>query len=461
MLISFEVENLLSFNEPVQLSMVPLPKQRLHKDHVINPANTRLFPLLRFAVIYGANAAGKSNLVRAMELVRELIEDGTHGGGEIDCPRFKLVPERLLQPAQATFKFRISDRQFAYRIAFDNERIWEERLDTISASTGKKDLVFQRHTEDSHVTVDIGTHLVGKGKKKIDRDFLSFVAQGTRPNQPFLTEARERNVEALIDIHEWFASSLKVLWPTSQPVGIELQVERNDEFREFLGKILSDAGTGIDKIETITKPIERADIPGTVLKSLQDDLLRRTSKSENAFLIIGGPLGDHHLVSKTEEGELHIHKLIALRGYDQDSVAFDLDELSDGARRLIELSASLWELLKGKKDRIIVIDEVDRSLHPYLLEMFIRLYMDHDEDPSNSQLIITTHQTNLLDLELLRKDEVWFAEKRQDGSSDLYSLADFEPRHDKDIRKDYLLGRYGAIPYIGNYAALTQDQGDS
>ena len=450
MLISFKVQNLLSFDSEVCLSMVPAPKQKLHKHHEIPACKRSQYPLLRFAAVYGANASGKSNLVRAMHLVSQFVKNGTlHADEAIHCPRFKLAIDNLREPAKSEFIFRVDEKQFLYRIHFDDAQVVYEMLGVVQVGDEGTTILFERNG-NGVVTWGPG---VARHLLKRDQGFMDFVARGTRPNQPFLTEARQRNAPWFAEAHKWFARTFSTVWPETKPHGIEFSIRDNAEFRSFLQDLLRAGATGIDEIGTTQKQFDDVQIHEDVKEDIRRKLIEKTM-----FSLVETQYNDrnrNYLVHRADSGELVAEQLTTIRKQGTDSVIFDLDEESDGTRRLIELSAAMWALVKGDRDRVIVIDEIDRSLHPHLLEMLIKLYLNHDEDPSNSQLIITTHQTNILDLELLRKDEIWFAEKRPDGSSDIYSLADFDVRHDKDIRKDYLLGRYGAIPYIGNYAALT------
>jgi AAA15 family ATPase/GTPase len=136
-------------------------------------------------------------------------------------------------------------------------------------------------------------------------------------------------------------------------------------------------------------------------------------------------------------------------------VNFDFEDESDGTKRLFDF-VPLLQLL-NRDDFTIIIDEIDRSLHPELTRNFIELFLTNEIANTNGQLIVTTHESSLLDFKLLRRDEVWFVEKNKHGESHLYSLEEFQPRFDKEIRKAYLQGRFGAIPYISDYQKLNSE----
>ena len=138
------------------------------------------------------------------------------------------------------------------------------------------------------------------------------------------------------------------------------------------------------------------------------------------------------------------HKMI-----DSDSFAyFEINEESDGTQRLIDLIPAIIDLFKGNK--VFVIDELDRSLHPKLSNSILNIFLNGTSNVK-SQLIVTTHETSLLNLKNIRKDEIWFIEKNKNGEASLYSLEEFKPRFDKEIRKNYLLGRFGAIPNVSEF----------
>jgi uncharacterized protein len=142
-------------------------------------------------------------------------------------------------------------------------------------------------------------------------------------------------------------------------------------------------------------------------------------------------------------------------GPDNSSIPLDLAEESDGTRRLLELIPALHDL--HTRDATYFVDEIDRSIHPLLVWKFIEFFLNSCAN-ANRQLIVTTHESNLLDLDLLRRDEIWFAEKDQAGATRLYSMVDFKVRKDHEIRKHYLQGRFGAVPFLGNLDRLLETE---
>ena len=134
-------------------------------------------------------------------------------------------------------------------------------------------------------------------------------------------------------------------------------------------------------------------------------------------------------------------------------VAFSLSDESDGTRRVLDLLPALYQAKGGR--RVFVIDEIDRSLHPLLAKKFLEFFLRLDSR-ERGQMILTTHEANLMDLELLRRDEIWFTEKNRASETSVYSLSDFNIRTDLKVAKGYLQGRFGAIPFLGDIDRLAE-----
>jgi hypothetical protein len=198
---------------------------------------------------------------------------------------------------------------------------------------------------------------------------------------------------------------------------------------------------GIKEIE-IEQDVASREIPEKVLNDLKKML------KNGRQMTLASPNKSRYRITKNEKGELKIYKIILLHEMAQthEQVPFDLRDESDGTLRLIDLIPALVEMCD--KEKLFVIDELDRSMHAQLTRAFLEYFFSCSS--SRSQILATTHELDLLDLELLRRDEIWFIEKDHGSVSNLYSLEEFKPRYDKDIRKGYLQGRFGAIPVIRN-----------
>ncbi|MCG8353391.1 MAG: ATP/GTP-binding protein [Chloroflexales bacterium] len=446
MLIRFSVTNFLSFKEPTELWMVA-SNERIHPDHVLRSASRNHPNILRMAAIYGSNAAGKSNFVKALKFVRNLVVTRPAPEAKIPLQRFRLDAACLQKPSQFEIEFRVENTNYAYSFSVDSERVLFETLQT--TTNVKETLLFSRKTSSTgEVHVSFGPFF--SRLKEKDKQFLSFIAQGTRPNQLFLHETVERNVERFHPAYNWFRRTLHLIEPSTGYRFLELRLDTDESFRDFLARVLKTAGTGISAVRTEEAGTEALiGLPEELIADFHEQL------SEHKHIFVQAFEGRRFAITKRDD-ELRVLKLTTVHGNGDGTlgVPFEVHEESDGTQRLFDLIPMLYQLTVSQADKVYVVDEIGRSMHPHLIRMIVDMHLDHANAGKASQLIITTHETNLLDLDILRRDEIWFAEKRLDGSTDLYSLSDFQPRYDKDIRRDYLVGRYGGIPFIGNTRQL-------
>ena len=444
MLIRYFVENFMSFNDQVEFSLIP-GKGSLLRNHVVQGKNARDINILRTALIYGPNSSGKSNLIKSIKFAQRLIVKGTRPNQAITIKPFKLLGGSINKPSKFQFDFKYKEKIYSYSFSVNVNAILEEYLYEIKNK--KPSLIFERKIQDNNKPlINFDKKISNKQK---DLDFLNFVAEGTRPNQLFLTESIQRNVSFFASVYEWFAHVLVIIFPETKPRSIEYIIGKNEAVTKNYNEILRNFDTGITELRTQEYNLEKqvTGIPEEIVATLKKDL-----DAPNKKAIIGSSNNDRYFAYKSQSGELIALKLIAKHKIkDTDKyIDFELNEESDGTRRIIDLLPALSNLLAS--DRIFIIDELDRSLHPNLSRKIMEMFLNN-EGSRKSQLIATTHESSLLDLKLLRKDEIWFVEKDSNYASKVYSLEEFKPRYDKDIRKGYLMGRFGAVPLvrISNY----------
>ncbi|RLD10422.1 MAG: ATP-binding protein [Chloroflexota bacterium] len=449
MLIRFHVSNFLSFDEEVELSMIP-GKTRKHPGHVTKSEGRHDIDILRSAIIYGANASGKSNIVKAMAFAQELIVEGTHVKESIPRTRFKLKEETVNTPSKFEFEFKAGERCYIYGFELNRQRIYEEWLYEIRKTT--ETMLFERATGSSGETsIEFGK-IDFKNEK--EKDLFDLVAMGTRPNQLFLTESLERNIMHFDDVYKWFREKLIIIFPASKFIPLAT-IGTDQDLANMLINYLEQLGTGICGFELSEVDPEKEfpeDVINILLKSLQE---RDKNDDDSKMVFFGDPQDERYLAEIVDE-ELKAKKL-TLRHQMSDSeqeILLGMAEESDGTRRLLDLLPGLAN--PNNEDKVYVVDELDRSLHPVLSHRLVKLFLENEVP--ESQLIATTHASHLLDQDLLRRDEVWFVEKDKKGASHVYSLEEYAPRNDKDIEKGYMAGRYGAIPILGNMSFATQEE---
>lgn len=239
-------------------------------------------------------------------------------------------------------------------------------------------------------------------------------------------------------VYEWFASVI-ILFPESKYNGLN-EVAADDDKKRFFSAMMNYFDTGIDSVEGESQQMDfdkvLDNIPRTEAEKIKVDISNAANEHPIMF-----KLGEQIFVlHKDDNGNIVYNKLLLNHGNLDDM--FDYTDESDGTKRLFDLIPIFYENGRGS---LILIDEIDRSLHTNLTRKFLELFFEIVED-RECQLVATTHDSNLLDLELLRQDEIWFVERQADHSSKVFSLNRFKERFDKKIDKEYLLGRYGAIP---------------
>ena len=231
---------------------------------------------------------------------------------------------------------------------------------------------------------------------------------------------------------------------------LETGVHGNESFTDFLSEFLKSAGTGIDSISTEKIKVDLEQHLFSMPKSIKDKLSQDLDK--NLEVTVENSRGGRSILSKDDDGQIILMRLMTKhRSENGKFVDFSIDEESEGTQRLIHLVPSLF-LLKQNIEAVIFLDELDRRLHPLLSRYFVETAINCRA--KGNQLIFTTHDTNLLDLDLLRRDEIWFVEKDTQGVSSCYSLAEFKIRPDLKIEKGYLNARFGAIPFFGDIQSL-------
>ncbi len=449
MLIQFTVENFLSFDAKTTFSLVALRSDQQHPLHVVADGVGKVPPLLRAAAIYGANAAGKSNFINAVLFAQNLIVRGTRSGQAIPVTPFKLGTDRE-RPSRFEFLFAYQGTLYSYGFVLNSTQILEEWL--YATPKAQEVRYFERMAlANKEIKVELGRTFTGKSSKQAQ--FLEFVAKGTRPNQLFLTEAMDRNVTAVAPIIEWFQNVLLVIPAEALPRHLEFNVDQNAQLTDFLATVLRTAGTSIEGVitEEISLDFDQyfPEMPGMMRSQVLQQLQEAT---ETKGLLLNYRNEKQYFLKRGEQGEVTMVQLQTLhRTGDGRLIEFTLDEESDGTQRLIHLAPALLSL-QVMPERVILLDELDRRLHPLLSRLFVEAALDVNN--RRSQLIFTTHETSLLTLDLLRRDEIWFVEKDAFGASHLYSLAEFKIRPDLKIEKGYLNGRFGAIPFIGDVHSL-------
>lgn len=446
MLIRFSVENLLSFKERVTFSMLP-GKGTLKKEH--KTKSVKGVSVLKTSVVFGANASGKSNLIKAISFGKVMVLNGTNTNQPIEYEPFKLDINSKKSNSRIEYEIQIKGKNYAYGFVFNTKKIVEEWLYEISKNGEKK--IFER-TANAKISFDID-YLLKLNRTAEEKQFLQVITKATPDNQLFLHEVFTRKMEGnvshiddLQNILGWFLNSLQVIFPDDKyKEGIKSEVMSNEKVQHIYEELLKYFDTGIDGICLKDIELNKIGIPYEVLQKIKEDLLN--FKSESIRSTLSTPENTYFIFK--DKGKVRAQKFMTkhqVSGTDKQEL-FDTADESDGTNRVIDYIPLIIDLLKG--DKVFIIDEMERSLHPNLIYDLFDLFLSNCEDV-NSQLIVTTHESSLLTQRLLRKDEIWFAVKDNQRASYLHSLEDYKVRFDKEIRKDYLQGRFKGVPRLGN-----------
>ena len=444
MLIRFTIENFLSFKDRVEFSLIP-SKGTLKPQHKTNPVKGT--SVLKTAVVFGANASGKSNLIKAIEFGKKLILKGTKAEQPIGFEKFKLDKKSIKENARIEYEIQHKNKNYAFGFVFNSKEIIEEWLFEINKKTEIK--IFER-TNTNHFVFPA----LFKKNNKDEQQFIAFTAKGTPRNQLFLTQIRNTNIKEnvtdisdILNVIDWFQNALTVIYPNSKTVDKKFELLENNNLIKIFTEMLDYFDTGIDGIVFKDIEFEKIDLPEAVKEKIKNNLL--SDKSEKKGALLSNSEDDkYYIITKNNKNELKAKLLKTKHNVVGGNYElFDLTNESDGTRRIMDLIPLIIDFFKG--GNVFIVDEIERSLHPNLVYDLFGFFLEKCEN-INSQFIVTSHESTLLNQKLLRKDEIWFTVKDKQGISHLHSLEDYNIRFDKEIRKDYLLGRFKGVPKLGN-----------
>lgn len=439
MLIRFVITNFLSFNEEVEFSMLP-SSFKTHKHHVYNLGKLNV---LKSAAIYGANGAGKSNLIKAIEFLQETVESGVLTKS-VNEKKFKLELKNSSLPVKFEIEICIDKKLYAYGVDFNDNFIQNEWLYETSPTADDK-LIFERTiTKSGKGSIKVAPKYEKTQKQKYLIELLE--DRLLKKNELLIGKSEELKFKEVNEVRNYILHSIVIIHPGSRFQGLVPKLTTSPIFKDFANELLNTFDTGVSELDV--EIIDFDKFFGDDDDDLKKELIEAINSGETVLLntSTGGVL-------VTKENKKYIVKKVVSQHLNNegDKIKFELDEESDGTQRLLDFIPAFEGILNH--NITFIIDEIDQSLHPALLKTLIQKVMS--DETTKGQLIFTTHESNLLDLDIFRQDEIWFAEKRkQRGDTQLYSLSEFKPRYDLDIRKGYLKGRFGAIPFLAHLEDL-------
>ena len=420
MLVSFRVENFKSFKDLTEFSMEATKLKNLRESNTFDINN---ISLLKSAVLYGANASGKSSLLDAMEKMKNIIDSSISIKKTKQYSAQPFLLNTQTESKESFFEIEFIIDEFIYRYGFtiatnaiiSKEWLFQKKLQP----KARESRLFERELQE----ITLGASFrEGKGlddKTREDALFLSVVAQF--------------NGTISINIIEWFnqfniISNIK----SDEFKHYSFDKLEDKEFKDKMVTLIKSADIGIYDIEKKKVSFDELKVKNNELEKLPEFLIKELKKNG---------------VSTIETKHMQYSQDNSFNGLK----SFDLEFESDGTQKLLALSAPIIEtLLKGE---ILVIDELDNSMHTELVNATIKLFNSKETNPINAQLIFSTHDTNLLNQELFRRDQIWFTQKDIYGVGELYSLVEYgkgKTRDDMVLEKNYLNGKFGAVPHISS-----------
>lgn len=425
MLVEFKVGNFLSFKDIVTLSMVA-SSDKEHLDTNIIEVNNKL-RLVRSAAVYGANASGKTNLFKAMDFMRKFVLKSAGESlstEEIPVENFRLSTETEKVPSTFEATIMIDNIRYRYGFQVDKERIYNEWL--FFVPTIREAMLFIREKDK----IKLGPGFKeGKG-----------LEEKTRPNALFLSVSDQFNGEIAKKILEWI-KNFKIVsaFDSSREEVFTISKWDDKDFKDFTLKFLKAADIGIKDLHIKSSPVTEEKFPKELPTKLKKTLYSKFSK--------GKWIETNSIHQKYDRNK----KPVSNENFDFDS------RESAGTQALFAFSAPLYYTLKN--DWVLAIDELTAKLHPLLTRAIIEMFHQYNagkdkKSTSKAQLIFASHDTNILTNQFFRRDQIWFTKKDEYGASELYSLEEYRVRKDASFNKDYIMGKYGAIPFIGDIESL-------
>ena len=445
MLVSFSVSNYKSFDKEQTFDMAA-SKITKHNDHVAVVNKKRI---LKSALIFGANAGGKTNLIRAIEFSSRIIRNGMKSV-PLSKQYFRINVDNYQKPGVFKYHIMVDHNEYIYElsISYSKQIILAEKL--IKLTRAKKEILLYNRYLDSD-----GNPIVEKPQIKLSKeeetrlnvylnDFEGSISADLQKKTILSDLASRSNVQESIfqelsNVFDWF-DRLIILFPESIFTGLN-EMGKQDDKLAFFKSFMVYLDTGIQNIESEEKHFDinelLGNIPANIAEEMKADIAEKLQENP-VTLRLGGE--DALLLHKDSEGNIVYDQLQFDHGNPKD--LFEYADESDGTKRLFDLAPLFFDITKHP---IIIIDEIDRSLHTSVVRSYLEFFFEINKN-RDAQLIATSHDTNLMDLEIMRQDEIWLIDRNEKNCSTINSLRNFNVRFDKRVAPDYLTNHYGGVP---------------
>ncbi len=425
MLIEFSVSNFRSFREKQTFSMVATSRLRLKQNKQKAKIDDEKFPdLLKVAAIYGPNASGKSNLIKAFSIVSDLIINQSDSNGKLlPVSSFRFDKKLRDDPSRFDIHFITEGKRYQFELALTNERIIEEKLSVFVK--GNPQLLYSRIFNGTTEVYKFGDTLEGS---EILHDAWSKL---TSSKLLFIAQAVKNSSDELVQLKlplSWLRNSMKAT-PTDMKDFVDIVHVLAHSYPEF--KLNNTISSFLQELDVPVVDIEFEHVIGPNNEKLSfESISKLDEKSQRDSLKMMMDSKKTKLTHRTELG----------------AEIFDLDEESEGTKNLLGFTLP-WLMMKTCSPSVdtFTIDELDNSLHPKIVASLVKKLIDSED---SAQLIFTTHDTHLMDTKILRRDQLWITERDRNGATILRSVHDFDGRESEDVEKRYFEGRYRGLPFV-------------
>ena len=406
MILEFSVKNFLSFKEKVTFSMLANSNKGLDDNYV--EYNDK--KILKTSAIYGANASGKTNLFQILTSVIYMLRNSNNFNmnSELPIAPFKFDKKTINKPSEFEIKFIAENIRYVYGFVADTDKIYEEYL--YYYPSGRETKIFDRTNTNEY------------SFPQKDGRILNDIASKNAKNKFFIATATNWNYEQTKVPYKFLTVDINTFNNLSglRDSAIKEYLKNDKELKSFTLEFLKKSDFNIEDYKVL-----ETDVPEDLLATIPDYIKAGINMKEK------------------------LKVFTAFFKHIGSDIELSYEEESMGTQIVFCFIPFIMDALNNKK--IVIVDELDKSLHPYLVEMIVQMFNDPNINKNGAQLIFNTHDTNLLKLNILRRDQIWFTEKdHNNGISDLYPLSDFSVRKTENIERGYMLGRYGAVPFIKN-----------
>ncbi len=440
MLLKYIVSNFMSIGHPIEFSMFPTSENV--EERLVKRIDTKAgeWKTLRRGGFFGPNASGKTTFIKSLYFAKNFIVNGQKSGKGTGINQFRGNIEELEGKSLFQFMFYLQGDVYEYGFSLGTEQVHEEWL-MVLTEKGFQPLFARQTSEEGNTETEIESRFARKGSK--ERNLVEVLKESigeNQKNQLFLYKMYDNGVKRVECIIEWF-QHLKIIFPKAKVQGLPLRMDKDDDFRRFILDSLKNMDTGVANISVVSDVmdfrdfIEKLNIPNEIVSQVED--------MRNGILTFAGK---YFIFGEGEKRQTLLVQIKFEHMLNGQIVPFNVEEESDGTRRLLDLLPILFSLSKNRQD-IYFVDEIDRSLHTKLSQHLLREFLKGCED-TDSQIVFTSHDVNLINLEEFGQDEIWFVEKDGNGESHFRPFSDFEIEKGQDALRAYLNGRFGAVPLL-------------